>query len=111
MSESNAGHANLIPAAPGEVRNPKGINQYTYRDDAKREFAKLAKENADAFLDKVFELAKSGESWAAKLVWEEILPAVKALDVRFSDGAPAAKVPATDERLSAVAEIVQETLH
>ena len=73
---------------PGEVRNPLGHNQYTYRDDAKKAFAELAKSNADDFLEKVFDLAKDGESWAAKLVWEEILPAVKSVELLIPGADP-----------------------
>jgi len=99
------------PIQLGEVRNPLGRNQYTYRDDAKRKFSELCKANADGFLEGVFQLAKDGESWAAKMVWEEIMPAVKAVDVNLNDNRDPVAVPTTDERLSAVAALVAETLH
>jgi hypothetical protein len=34
---------NLIPAKPGEVRNPKGINQYSYRRDFEDAIQRLLK--------------------------------------------------------------------
>lgn len=111
MSTSNAGHANLIPNPGGENRNPKGHNQYTYRDDAKKQFAKLCKENADEFLDHVFSLAKEGEPWAAKMVWEEIMPAVKSFNVNVNDERDPVVVPTTDERVEALAELARETFH
>jgi len=37
-ASNNAGHANLIPPKPGEVRNPEGRNQYTYRREFERQF-------------------------------------------------------------------------
>jgi len=36
-------HPGLNPAKPGEVRNPKGINQYTYRGDFERSIDALLK--------------------------------------------------------------------
>lgn len=80
MNGRSSGHENLTPIQPGEVRNPSGVNQYTYRDDAKRKFSELCKDNADGFLDGIFKLAKEGESWAAKMVWEEIMPTVKTIE-------------------------------
>jgi hypothetical protein len=77
--------SNLRPWKPGQSGNPGGTNQYTYRDEAKETFAKLCKENADDFLEEVFRLAKEGESWAAKMVWEEIMPAVKTIDLNVNE--------------------------
>jgi hypothetical protein len=45
MGDSEAPHdpryPNLKPSKPGEVRNPKGINQYTYRRDFEASIDKL----------------------------------------------------------------------
>jgi hypothetical protein len=65
---------NLIPAKPGEVRNPKGINQYTYRDQAKRDLQAWCKANGKDFVEMLAEKAKDGEGWAAQLLWKELLP-------------------------------------
>lgn len=103
---------NLTPTKPGQVLNPKGINQYTYRDDAKETFSKLCKDHADDFLKGVFDLAKDGEAWAAKMVWEEIMPAIKKVDLNLNDGrSDPVLVPSTDERLTAVAELVKDLVH
>ena len=112
MSEANPGHPNLrAPFRAGENHNPKGVNQFTYRDEAKKHFAKLCKENADGFLEEVFRLAREGESWAAKMVWDEIMPAIKTVDLNVNDGREPVVVPVTDERVSALAELAAEVLH
>lgn len=111
MSPTPVQLANLKPNPGGEVRNPLGHNQYTYRDDAKRKFAALCVKHAADFLETVFKEARHGETWAAKMVWDEIMPAIKTIDLNVSDERDPVKVPTTDARLGAVAELLQETLH
>ena len=102
---------NLRPSAQGEVRNPKGTNQYSYREKAVHEFAEQDELRGQSFSEYVWDLALAGKPWAARLVWDERMPAVKAVDVNLNDNRDPVAVPTTDERLSAVAALVAETLH
>ena len=70
----NAGWSNLKPAKPGEVRNPRGINQYTYRDEAKRDLQAWCKTHGKDFVEALAAKALDGEGWAAQLLWKELLP-------------------------------------
>lgn len=76
----------LKPAKPGEVRNPKGINQYTYRAEAEAYFAKVLREidkgsgkrNLEVILDGLVELAKTKRGrHALDRVLERMLPAIQ----------------------------------
>ena len=81
---------NLIPAKPGEVRNPRGINQYTYRAKAEASLAKWCAQHGDAVIERLVEDAKRGKSYAMRLVLERVLPAVQAHEVRIPGSDPAA---------------------
>lgn len=79
-------HRHLIPAKPGEVRNPKGHNQYTYRREAEAAFDKLLRSwaadgskrtRAEAIIEKAMELAEAGKPYALDQILKRILPAVE----------------------------------
>jgi hypothetical protein len=94
----NAGHANIIPPQPGEVRNPSGINQYTYRKDAEATFERLLRSVADrgemtvaeAILTDLVEMGQGKDKWAIDRVLERILPAVTKHEVDLPGADPAA---------------------
>lgn len=96
---------------PGEVRNPEGRNQYTYRDDAETSLEKWCKQHGDAVIEKCVKEAEKGRPWAMRLLLDRILPVRKEIDHRFPDSAEPVEVPTTDERLEEVAKIVHEVLH
>lgn len=85
------------PIQPGEVRNPKGINQYTYRGDAEATFDRLLRSVAErgeetvaeAILEDLCVMAQERNTWAIDRVLERILPKVDRheLDVSGSDTA------------------------
>ncbi len=65
----------LKPCKPGEVRNPKGINQYTYRARAEEYLDHWCKEHGRELIERLLDDAKRGEPYAMKLALERILPA------------------------------------
>jgi hypothetical protein len=75
-------YAGLRPIKPGEVRNPKGINQYTYRDDARKHLEAWCKLHGKAAIEYIAGAAREGESWAAQLLWKELLPPVSKHDIQ-----------------------------
>jgi len=78
--------ANLKPAKPGEVRNPKGLNQFTYRQDAETTFARLldrvdpssrdGQTISQTILENLVMMARGRDRWAIDRVLERILPKV-----------------------------------
>ena len=89
---------NLIPAKPGEVRNPKGINGWT---KARERVAKALEDNADSMVQALVELANEKDTNALKLALGPLLPEVKTKvehegTVSFVDLAK--KATETDER-------------
>ncbi len=83
------GIENLNPIQPGEKRNPKGINGFTYRDDAERCLAKWCKENGDTLIERLLEDAAKGKGWAMKLALDRILPAVQKHEIHLPEADPA----------------------
>jgi hypothetical protein len=75
---------NLIPAKPGEVRNPTGRNQYTYRAEAEKHLDEWCKLYGQELVDTIANAAKAGKPWAAKLILDRVLPAVQHHDVKSS---------------------------
>jgi hypothetical protein len=61
---------------PGEVRNPEGINQYTYRRQAEVDLERWCRQYGRDLIEKVLNLALEGKSWAVKLMIDRILPVV-----------------------------------
>ena len=56
------------------MKNPSGINQYTYRDQAKRDLQAWCKKHGKDFVEALAVKALAGEGWAAQLLWKELLP-------------------------------------
>ena len=81
--------ANLKPAAPGEVRNPKGVNQFSYRQDAEKHLAEWCEKYGQDLIDKLCDDARDGNRHMMKLALERILPAVKEVDLRVPGADPA----------------------
>jgi hypothetical protein len=78
------GHPNtsgLKPFKPGDVGNPQGRNQYTYRRIAEDALEQWCRENGDALIKTICDEAKKNRAWAAKLMLDRILPAVTKHDV------------------------------
>jgi hypothetical protein len=99
------------PIKPGQVLNPKGINQYTYRAEAEKHLAQWCKTHGRELIDKLLDEAKRGNDRMMKLALDRILPAVKEVDLRVTEEREPVVVPTTDERMGAVAELLQGTLH
>jgi hypothetical protein len=70
---------NLIPhrVKPGEVKNPTGINQYTYRREAEQHLEEWCKEYGRELVRVIADAARAGKPWAAKLILDRVLPAVE----------------------------------
>jgi len=84
MANPNGTPENLSPPfKPGDVGNPKGINQYTYRREAEKAFDRMLSEFADgrtraeAVIDKALELAEKGKPYALDQILKRILPVVE----------------------------------
>ena len=72
---------NLRPFKPGDVGNPQGINQYTYRADAERDLAAWCKQYGSEVIERLVKDAKAGKGYAMKLVLDRILPVVQKVEV------------------------------
>jgi hypothetical protein len=76
---------------PGEVRNPTGRNQYTYRKDAEATFDRILRSVAErgemtvaeAILSDVAAMSQERDKWAIDKVLERILPAVQKHEVEL----------------------------
>ena len=75
----------LPPAKKGEVRNPKGNNQYTYRREAELNLDKWCSKHGKVLIEKLLDLAAAGKPWAMKLALERILPVVQEHKHRFPE--------------------------
>ena len=75
---------------PGEVRNPKGKNQYTYRRDFERWFAEECKSRGRAGMTALFDQWEEGESRAQQFVMERAMPAVQKHEVDIPGADPSA---------------------
>jgi len=73
------------PFEPGEVHNPKGNNQYTYRRQAERDLERWCRIHGKKLIEKMLDLAAAGKPWAMKLALERILPVVQEHKHRFPD--------------------------
>lgn len=89
-----AGRDNLRPPIqPGEVRNPEGRNQYSYRRDAERQFSELLAKEArkrplsEQVINRVIQDAIAGKPHAQRLVLERILPATSKVEANVSTDA------------------------
>jgi len=66
---------------PGQVLNPRGRNQYTYRAEAEASLERYCKDHADQVIERVVLEAESGQPWAVKLLLDRILPAKHEVEV------------------------------
>jgi hypothetical protein len=83
-----AGVDNLKPCKPGEVRNPKGINQFTYRAEAEKHLAEWCEEFGRELVRVICDEAKRKRPWAAKLMLDRILPAVQKHEIDLGESTP-----------------------
>ena len=72
----------------GEIRNPKGHNQWTYRSEAEKQLSELLKQPtetgrslSEAVIAGLLEDARNRKPYAMKLLLERILPAVQRHEV------------------------------
>ena len=83
-----SGRDNLMPPpVKGEVRNPEGRNQYTYRADAERHLEKWCKIHGEELIERLVTDAAKGKGYAMKLALDRILPAVQQHDIAVIDTA------------------------
>ena len=75
---------NLKPVQTGEVLNPKGRNQYTYRREAEEAFDRLVRKvqadgrtMGEVILEGLLEMARDRNELGIKLVIERLLPKVE----------------------------------
>ena len=96
-----AGSSNLRPPwKPGDVPNPEGRNQYTYRAEAEKHLNEWCKEYGRELIRVICAEAKAKKPWAAKLMLDRILPAVMQHEHALPD---AAGVDALMDRLAGIA--------
>lgn len=103
-------NGNLIPAKKGEIKNPTGRNQYSRKRDAERDLGELLavlvdgeKNAAQDFFAMVIDQARGGEAWAARLLWEHLLPktlqaelTIEGVGIESLEAALARSKPATN---------------
>jgi hypothetical protein len=77
----------LKPAKPGEIRNPEGRNQYTYRREAEKHLDEWCREYGRDLIRVICAEAKARKPWAAKLMLDRILPAVTQHEVAVTEPA------------------------
>jgi hypothetical protein len=81
IANPNPDQLGLTPIRSGQVLNPSGRNQYTYRDEAERNLDRWLQQtngdhtNSEAIIDRLVEDAKRGRGYAMKLVLDRFLPA------------------------------------
>ena len=93
------------PIKPGEVHNPKGNNQYTYRREAERDLERWCRHHGRTLIEKMLDLAAEGKPWAMKLALERILPVVQEHKHRFQE-VDDAKLEAALDRFMSIEESV-----
>lgn len=59
---------------PGEVRNPKGNNQWTYRQRAEESLERWCREHGDEVIERVVKDAIRGKGYAMTLLLARVLP-------------------------------------
>jgi hypothetical protein len=83
---------NLKPIKPGEVRNPQGINQYTYRDAAEKHLEEWCVEHGREMVRVIADAARAGKPWAAKLILDRVLPAVERHEHAITESAGTSEI-------------------
>jgi hypothetical protein len=97
MANPNPDQRGLTPIRSGQVLNPSGRNQYTYRDEAERSLDKWCKKHGDDVIERLVTDAKNGKGYAMRLVLDRILPQVNKHEVELP-GTDAAGLIAAVER-------------
>ena len=94
------GSANLTPIKPGQVLNPQGINQYTYRKEWERTIDAALKAGTEhngtmleSIADKLLSEAHKGKPWAMQLVLKRVWPETVKHEHSDVTGAPPAVSP------------------
>ena len=102
---------NLRPVRPGQVLNPRGANQYSYRSRAHALLEELLLETREdaqetrlrAILDRLVREAERGRPWAIALLLDRVLPKTQGLEhseiVAASPGALADALQEAAKRL------------
>jgi hypothetical protein len=97
MANPRGNPENLMPPPkPGEVRNPKGHNQYTYRrvfEDAVEKLLvekhkETGKTYAQILAERALELADKGDTKTLSEVLSRVWPKVSKHELAGSDGEP-----------------------
>ena len=94
------------PIQPGEVRNPKGVNQWTYRREAEKSLEKWCRKHGEKLIEKICDLACEGKPWAAKIMIDRILPIVHRHEIELPSVDDASIEAALDRFLAGQAERV-----
>jgi hypothetical protein len=89
LSPTEKALRNLIPAKPGEVRNPEGRNQFTYRREAERHLDEWCKFHGREMVRMIANEARAGKPWAAKLILDRVLPTVERHEHSIAESAGA----------------------
>jgi len=77
-SESRSSQGQFVKGVSG---NPLGRRKSTeLQREVKTKLLALMEKEAVAVVEKVLEEAKAGKQWAAKLVWQSLIPSVRAED-------------------------------
>ena len=97
--------AGLKPVKPGEVRNPTGKNQWTYRREFEAAFAKAASEHGPELVRILFEKARRADRFFFEKALERMLPKVERHEVEADVGlrADAGALAALEDRLARIA--------
>ena len=85
MANPRGNPATLKPAKKGEVRNPKGINGFTYRAKAEEHLANWCKRYGKELISKLLNEAKKGDPVFMRMALDRILPAVQAHEVTLTE--------------------------
>ena len=84
MANPNPDQRGLTPIRRGQVLNPKGHNQYTYRRDAEANLDMWCREHGSEVIERLVIDAKNGKGYAMRLVLDRILPVKKEIEVSTS---------------------------
>jgi hypothetical protein len=97
------GRENLLPPPQlGEVRNPKGINQYTYRRQAEMDLERWCRTHGRELIEKILDLALLGKPWAVKLMLDRILPVVQKHEIQLPEVSDASIEAVIDRFIASV---------
>ena len=83
LSARERSNANLQIIKPGQVKNPTGRNQYSYKEDGERDFAELAKKRFRKTLERMFDRADEDSTADAREILARIVPVEKRIDLNI----------------------------